>query len=148
MAHCVRQADRDEVAAVTGGGVVPALVTGVLGSTRAYTVKRSGRPIAIFGVADMPEFPAPTRYGAVWMLGTDEIAEVYRPFLRGSRLWLPRLEEGYDMVGNLVDARNLAHVRYLRWLGFGFPRVHKSYGHEGRPFLEFVKLCATPQQPS
>lgn len=138
MCSEVRQADRDEVRAYTGSTVLNALVKGITGSKLSYTVKLNRTPIAIFGVVGEESF------GTVWLLGTDAIQLIKRPFLRQSKAWLAHLEEGYELVGNVIDARNTLHIRWLHWLGFSFVREISRFGHEQRPFLEFVKLCATP----
>lgn len=134
----VRQADRDEVRAATGGTVLHALVEGLQGSRETWTARLGKTPIAMFGVAPIPLDPE-VRYGAVWLLGSDRIQEVRYTFLRESRPWLERLEQGFDLVGNVVDARNTIHIRWLRWLGFSFIREIPHFGHEKRPFYEFLK---------
>lgn len=132
----VRQADRDEVRAASGGTVLNALVNGFHLSSQCWTLKIREDPIAMFGVAPVDG----SAYGSIWLLGSDRIQRVKWHFLRESRPWLRRLMHGYDSVGNVVDKRNTVHIRWLEWLGFTFVREIPAFGHEGRPFLEFIKL--------
>lgn len=135
LAPKVRQADRDEILAASGSLPLRALVEGIKSSREAYTVLFHGEPCFIFGVVDLGAT------GAVWALGSDEVALFKRTFLRESRAWLEKLGEGFEYVGNLIDARNTVHIRWLEWLGFTFCEEHFRNGYK---FLRFSK-CVTPQ---
>jgi len=80
------------------------------------------------------------KFGTVWLLGTDEIfTHASRDFLRLSKEWLSEVSAPFESVGNLVDARNTVHIRWLEWLGFEFIGVQSEFGVEKRPFLEFIQ---------
>lgn len=139
LAPRLRIADKAEICASTGERPVVALARGFADSTPCYTAEFRGRPAAMFGAVPMFIEDSPARFGAVWLLGSDDIPLFRRRFLRHSRAWLSRVEAGFDVVGNVVDARNISHIRWLRWLGFRFVRTVPKFGHLGLPFHEFVK---------
>lgn len=131
IAYRLRRADIDEVYASHGLSKEAA----VLGMLESRGIKHaaelpSGRVVAIYGIAE--------QYwgGEPWLLGTDEIADVYLPFLRQSRIFIRRSLAIFGMLANWVDARNVLSIRWLRWLGFemGAPT---PWGYEGRPFIPF-----------
>lgn len=139
LASRLRQADVDEVDAAqemfTPYGV---LSTGVYRSRPCMTGLFDGIPAAMFGVTPIPASSS----GLIWLLGTDAITDNWRPFLRASRPWLVELSLGYRSLLNAVDERNVAHVRWLQWLGFTF--INRRFTSAGLPFLDFVYLCAPP----
>lgn len=136
MAPRLRTEDIAEVVAASGQKPVDALIAGYELSKPAMTVEYRGRPAAMFGIVPSQlEFP---RLGNVWLLGTNDINLFSREFLRQSRFWLTTITQGFDIVGNVVDERNLDHARWLKWLGFKFIARHEHFGHLGLPFLEFV----------
>jgi hypothetical protein len=94
---------------------------------------KDGTPVAIFGVT-----PCNEHFGAVWMMGTKQIAEVHREFLRQCRDWLPVLHKKYPLLGNVVYAKNDIHIKWLRFMGFRFIKKHKNLGNMDLPFYEFI----------
>lgn len=77
--------------------------------------------------------------GMIWMLCTPAIHEYPLTFAREAKRFIDSRTE--PLLYNIVDARNEAHVKLLRFLGFKFLRVIK-YGPNNLPFIEFCKLCA------
>ena len=155
LAACLRPADRAELQAL-GRAPREALNDAVAASLEPMALScGDGRLIALYGVVPYPDADRLARIGAPWMMATPMLAAVRAPFLRGCRAELTRLEQGFDLLANRVDARNALHRRWLRWLGFSFVRRLEAFGPERRPFLEFVKtpglepgamggrLCAT-----
>lgn len=137
LAPRLRKADLQEIDAGSGLDPVKALEASLGASERAFAVElASGEVVAIFGVAKTSE----AKLGAVWMVGADSIASIRFLFLRRSREWLKELSNGFQLLGNLVDARNTLHIEWLRWLGFRFLR-RASIGRGGETFIEFVKLA-------
>lgn len=78
------------------------------------------------------------------MFGSDALTvnPLRSQFLRECRRYLAGMEQLYPVLFNLIDERNTVHMRWLRWMGFTFIR-RTTYGHEQRPFLEFIKLCVS-----
>lgn len=146
MAPHLRREDRMEVTAASGLTPVQALGLGYAMSRPCYTVEYEGRPAAMFGVVPSQEVEFP-RLGAVWLLGTDSILVFNRAFLRLSHEWLRRATLDYDLVGNTVDVRNTAHIRWLRWLDFTFLRRIERFGPSGLPFMEFIKITPGEDDP-
>lgn len=96
-----------------------------------------GRPEMIFGCSG-DDF-----VGRPWMLATPLpfTPQWSRVFLRASadvveNDWQAR----FPLLTNFVDARNVSHIRWLRWLGFVFVRRDPVHGVAGIPFLEFVRI--------
>jgi hypothetical protein len=56
------------------------------------------------------------------------------------------MERSYTLIGNVIDERNRVHLRWLKWMGFTFVQRIPEYGVQHRPFLEFIKICATQSQ--
>lgn len=127
----LRQADRDEIDAVTGEPPEVVIHRGIRQSVEPLTLLRSGLPIAVFGVVDHG-----WGCGTPWLLGTPEILDHWREFARRSREVLADVRPSFATLSNWVDARNTVHVRWLRWLGFtiGAPQ---PYGRLGLPFHHF-----------
>lgn len=142
LAADLRLADRREVAAL-GREPLAALREAVACSIEPLAVVSAhGDLIALFGVAPLPHAEG---VGAPWMLATPALETVSRVFLRRCRAWIERIAEPFELLTNCVDARNAAHIRWLRWCGFVFLR-RLRLGPEGRDFLEFARLGAG--QPS
>ena len=132
----LREADFDELSAVTRESPVDVLINGIRQSTPCYTVKtRDGKPCGIFGTRDSgyPES------GVVWMLGTNNLTANGITFLRHSRLWIDELHKKYRLLYNVIDARNEVHLHWLDWMGFETIKEIKQYGVERRKFLLFSR---------
>jgi hypothetical protein len=133
IADNMRQADRDEVWASSGKTPGEALAFSLGKSSQAWTVLFDGVPAGMFGVGDLNIL---TRRGAPWFLGTDAVEANRRAFLRHSVHWRDQLLQRYDVLMNLVDDRNTASIRWLRWLGFSLSEPF-IVGFEKRPFRLF-----------
>jgi hypothetical protein len=139
LAHRLRKEDADECRAASGLPVFDALMWGLAGAK--VVVGQHGLPIAIFGVTRMTDVA-----GAIWLMATDELVSTYATaFAKQSRPMCDQLNEEYPLLCNVVDERNAVHIRWLEWCGFIFINRHPEYGHEKRPFLEFIRIrpCVT-----
>lgn len=76
---------------------------------------------------------------SVWMLSTDELEKYKKQFVRESKSWINDVNSKYRVLFNIVDARNIKHVQWLRAMGFVFIR-ELIHGPESRLFLEFVRI--------
>ena len=140
LAPRLRMADLQEIQAASGSNPIYALQEGAEHSVPSCTIiGNNGFVAGMFGV-----LPEKDGYGRVWLLGSDELVSkpLSRQFLKECRSYLHVMERNYQLLGNLIDERNTVHVRWLKWLGFSFIKRYPAYGVEGRPFLEFIKLCA------
>jgi len=134
VAAHLRDADMAEIAAHSGSTPYAALCRGVLGSEIACTVcSADATPVAVFGVG---------AGGVVWLLGTDALttSPLAKQFLRECRLHVALLQERYPLLHNVIDERNVVHIRWLRWMGFVFLRRILHFGVGQRPFLEFARI--------
>jgi len=101
-------------------------------------IGRDGRPMGMWGVV-----PQRLDTGCIWMLCTDDLAQDRlnaMRFLREARVHLDRIQNRYKVLCNFADARNVVHIKWLRWMGFIFIAAHPNHGTEGRLFLEFVRI--------
>ena len=136
LAPILRAADLQEIAASSGRPPLEVLEDGLRHSPAPYAAALSdGTVVALLGVAPT----ATPELGAVWLLGSDHLSTHRLTFLRHSREWLRILFADYQLLGNLVDARNTLHVAWLRWMGFRFLR-RVAIGQNGEEFIEFVRL--------
>lgn len=137
VARNLRQADLDEIQAVHGREVDPALLMAmsVKLSDEPVVAMARGEPIAVLGCA--PAGTMLTRFGSPWLLGTPASAEHPRVFVAAGRRFTQRWRQQHGLLLNRVDARNAASIRWLRCLGF---EIHKAvpYGALGLPFHPFT----------
>jgi len=136
MAPLLREADRREIAAMSGEACVDALMRGLEGDVCLTALTGEGNPMLMFGVAPSPHPGA----GYVWLLGTDQIKRYVRVFLDLAPAYIDSLHDIYPLLHNYVDARNEVHIRWLRWLGCTFIQTHDRMGVQERPFHEFVRI--------
>jgi hypothetical protein len=72
----------------------------------------------MFGVADHALLE---NYGVIWLLGSSDMARIWRAFARQSPDWIKRLfGENRERLGNIIDRRNELSIRWLKRLGFHF----------------------------
>lgn len=134
----LREADRQEILALTGAPPEVSLPSAVAVSESAQAAFVEGSGIAaIFGVEPVLGFPD---VGIVWFVGSDLVTRHTREFLTLSRQWLDATHLRYPLLTNRVDARNELHIRWLRWMGFSLLQKIEPWGAQGRPFIEFAKL--------
>lgn len=131
VAENARQADVDELWVLTHE--TPAQVLGALGD-RTEIMRVEGQPVCAGGVEPLTLLGQKT--GVPWMITTDQVALRVRDFLRGSVDRLARAKGEYDCLVNYVDARNVAAVRWLQWLGFTM-HAPEPFGLDGLPFHRF-----------
>lgn len=135
LAENMRKEDIAEIKAASGQTPEAALTAGLRAGTTKVACLPSGTPVVIFGIA-----PVAPRVGAAWLLAADDMKLIQGFFLRECRNELAKLSVDYDLLFNYADARNTVHHRWIKWMGFTIIKKHETHGHEGRPFLEFVKL--------
>jgi len=133
----LRTADLAEIQASSGISPELSLRLGILNGEARVACDGDGLPVAIFGVVPLHTDPT---VGVVWMVATNQFQKLHRQFLREGREELADLCNGYKLVFNYTDARNKVHHRWIKWVGFTIIKRHEEHGHEGRPFLEFVRI--------
>ena len=141
VAMRMRQADVDELQHLSRREPYEALRLSVDSSDEVYAVTVDGVPVAAFGVAPVV---ALGRVGAPWFLGTDEVADHPREFVRGGRravhYWLGR----YTLLANTVSGRNELSKRWLARVGFELAPAHTVNGAPAHHFwARGGTTCAT-----
>lgn len=133
LAANLRQADIDELEAQ---GVTPfeSLISGFRCSDVCYTLLDDDNyPVAMFGTCTVPEITE-TYAATIWLLASPAIEKCKIFFLRNSKKWLEALIEPYDIVFNMVDARNELHIAWLEWLDFKFTDDIEVNGYTFKQF--------------
>lgn len=97
------------------------------------TIMLSDKPVGMFGVTPLSVIG---RHGSPWLLGTDELANHSRSFLKGCIKHFPEVTKGFDFLENYVDARNSVSIMWLKWLGFVIMEP-EPYGPFKLPFHRF-----------
>lgn len=136
LAPRLRPADVQEIWAATGESPEEALIMGVkLGRPALSFVDPRGELAGMFGVTPLSD----PLVGAVWMLSSPAIERYPVHFLRRCRGWIEQFHDAYPVLMNYVDARNVVHIRWLKWVGFQFLRL-VPYGVQRMPFYEIVRV--------
>lgn len=139
LAGRLRPEDEQEIHDISGMTPLKAVAHGLFHSRHCFVIlsPSTGNPIAIMGV--VPDDPV-IASGRVWMHGTPEIRSVTKSFLKYSRPVLQQLHQHYDVLYNIVDARNTVHVNWLRWIGCVFINRIEEIGVGGIDAYTFVSL--------
>ena len=140
LAPRLREADKQEVYALMGMEPRPGLEACLKHSfNECYSVRdlETDEPLALFGTSPDGEG---TGLGMIWFLGSSDLFKKNRvSFLRNSEFWVQKLFEKYDLLYNVVDARNTVHIRWLKWLKFKFIADIPEFGFEKRTFRQFYR---------
>ena len=75
--------------------------------------------------------------GAIWMMCTPAIHEYPLTFAREAKRFVESRTE--PLLWNIVDKRNIIHLKLLKFLGFKFLRELK-YGPNQLSFIEFCRV--------
>ena len=109
-----------------------ALQTGFIYS-ECYSAKVKGRTEAMFGVSS---YNQPEGFGVIWYLGSDESFKHPIMLVKEGRKQVKKWLEKYKVLYNIVDARNVRHIAWLKHLGFTFVNTVKMNGYN---FIQFYK---------
>ena len=132
VATNLRSDDRREV--VEGHGLNPMILLPLAaeeGSAVYFTVP-DGKTAGLAGVGDG---------GEIWMLCTPAIHRYPITFAREAKRWVDSRTE--PLLWNIVDCRNTAHLKLLKFIGFKFLRKF-NHGPNNLPFIEFCRVCTRP----
>ena len=139
LANNIRIEDKQEI---EGLGLSPFLLP--------LSVLQSDNPMAFFDdsesiIAIAGVVPVNPREGQIWMICTPLVEKVPHTLVRQTKKWIAEWEERYDILYNIADANNALHHKLLKILGF--KSLRRVYPEPYlKPYLEIVKLCASPQQ--
>ena len=114
-----------------GGGVEPIrnLLFTAQTTPCVYFTSPSGKAAGMAGVG---------RNNDIWMLCTPVIHEKPMLFVREAKRYVDSRKE--PLLWNIVDKRNTAHIKLLKFLGFKFLR-EVLHGPNYLPFIEFCRVC-------
>lgn len=115
LAPRLRRADCAEIWATGRYSPREALHMSLRNSRASVAALADGVPFAIFGVAPRS---ALSETGIPWLLGSDDIEQHRRAFLRHGRVFVAAMLDMYPHLENYVDARNTTSIEWLKWLGF------------------------------
>ena len=93
----------------------------------------NGNPIFMFGI--VPETVLGYK-ASVWMLGSDDLNNIKRRFLRNSKHFINMMLDFYPYLYNYVDNENKDSIAWLRYMGARI-KEPEPYGKEQQPFRYF-----------
>ena len=128
VASNLRSDDRREVE--EGHGIPSALLPSLMSQNPSYVyfTVPDGKTAGMAGVG---------QDGDIWMLCTPEIHRYPITFAREAKRYVDSRTE--PLLWNIVDSRNKAHLRLLKFLGFKFLREVK-HGTNNLTFIEFCRV--------
>ena len=128
VASNLRPEDRRELE--EGWGVEPIryLLSAAYTTPCVYFTAPSGKAAGMAGVGQR---------GDIWMLCTPAIYEKPIMFAREAKRYVDSRQE--PLLWNIVDKRNTAHIRLLKFLGFKFLRKVR-HGPNNLQFIEFCRV--------
>ena len=113
-----------------GHGIPSALLPSLMSSNPSYVyfTVPDGKTAGMAGVGQQ---------GDIWMLCTPDIHRYPITFAREAKRYVDSRTE--PLLWNIVDIRNTAHLRLLKFLGFKFLRK-LEHGPNNVTFIEFCRV--------
>ena len=113
-----------------GHGIPSALLPSLMSQNPSYVyfTVPDGKTAGMAGVGEQ---------GDIWMLCTPDIHRYPITFAREAKRYVDSRTE--PLLWNIVDSRNKAHLRLLKFLGFKFLRKLK-HGPNNVTFIEFCRV--------
>jgi hypothetical protein len=136
LGNSLRKADKRELQALSAYPdlPVPAQLQISLESTPYpfYGIETDGALQGVFGVEPWPGCDS---MGAVWMLSTDGLFHRHAKSVHrlARDYFIPEALRKYRVIGNYVHSKNLAHLRWLKRLGF--TEDHQIQTARGETFI-------------
>jgi hypothetical protein len=131
----LRPADAVELALSLGKPGEEACLKSLSASIIAWSARRGGRAVAIFGVAPYSAIPGT---GIVWMLATPEADAERRALLGKARYYITLMAKLFPRLMNAVYEKNARSLRWLSHLGFKSVETFPEYGVGRAPFRLMV----------
>ena len=78
--------------------------------------------------------------GQIWMVSTPKLFTNRVRFLRRTQAFLSHMHEYHDVLWNYVDARQTAHLKWLKANGFEAVAYRPTWGVAGIPFYEMIRI--------
>lgn len=133
LARSLRQADKDELAALSNRSHEMTLRISIQMCPEPITVLADDEIAAIFGVGYSSIL---SLIGIPWLLGSEVMNRLDKPLLSVSRAVIEHWRTKHQTMINYVSADHHQSIRWLKWLGF---TVHPAepYGDFGNLFHKF-----------
>ena len=128
VASKLRQDDYREVKEGHGHDPMVVIPLAYLSQNSVYFTVPDGRLAGVAGVHEN---------GQIWMLCTPAIHDYPITFAREAKRFIESRDE--ELLWNIVDERNKAHLKLLRFLGFKFLR-RLIHGPNNLSFIEFCRV--------
>ena len=138
LAANMREEDAAECWAAAHHAPLQALLASLKASRCPWAGMADGRVLCMFGVA---EAALVCDIAAPWLLSSRDVPKHGRTFARVSRAWAEHIAREYRLLVNYVDARHIAAVTWIRWLGLNLDPA-QPYGPDGVPFHRFWREAA------
>ena len=130
----MREEDRQEIWHLARIKPYSALTSGFQECSYNRTILLDGKVVAIFGVGGEKGGE-----GHPWMLASDLLTKIRKPFVRECHAFVQEMSQNYTKLTNCVWSKNKEHIRWLKWLGFTFlPGV--PLGPDQEIFYPFYKV--------
>lgn len=129
----MRQGDVDECWAAAHKKPLQALLDAMNASRDAKVCQYGDEILCMFGSG------CSVLIGGVsypWMLSSEKLIEHRRAFLRVGKAYVELLARDFDVIKNVVDARNTVAVKWLKSLGFEI-KDPIPFGPDRMPFHPF-----------
>lgn len=133
LAPRLRELDIQEIYAGTGLAPLECLELSLsLPSVGVWVGVYKDKPEIIFGLSKVNDDE-----GCPWMVCTDELKNSPTEFIKKCRSWVQGFSRQFPLIRNYVYAKNELHIRWLKWCGFDFIKLHEHHGFTQEPFWEF-----------
>ena len=136
VASNLRPEDRREVEEGHGVDPMEQLTLAAYRRSTVYFTVPNGKTAGMAGVD-----PG----GQIWMLCTPAIHDYPITFAREAKRYVERQQD--KLLWNIVDKRNVVHLKLLKFLGFRFLRELK-HGPNQLTFIEFCRVFRSPSKSS
>lgn len=129
----LRPEDREEIEAATGREWKRALEGSLSFSDRTWVVIHKGKIEAVFGIRILSEDIA-----VPWFLATKKFSSFAFRFAKKSKEVIQMWKDmGFRSLMNIVYAKNLASINWLKWLGFTVTDEYIYLYDQVIPFRKF-----------
>jgi hypothetical protein len=127
----LRQADADEITALTQLNVKDSLTQCIKYSKHTWVGLYNGTIECVFGLGEVN-----SQIGVPWFLSTDKFNEFKIAFGKESKRVVDTMLALYPNLINLIDSRNSVSINWLKWLGFTIEYNH-PIDYSGHKFYQF-----------
>jgi hypothetical protein len=113
----LRQADQDELRASTGMEPLDALIYSVNHSDRFVEIIWDDDTAEILGVFGLGSLNG---NGIPWLVLSPNFKKYKRQLQRYAKTIIIEMQQAFSYLFNLVDSRNVVHIRWIKFMGFKF----------------------------